>query len=109
MKQLLSLKEDRPTAVFVAGDEMAMWAENAILEADLKVPEDISVIGFDDIPLAGLARIPLTTMKQPLFELGRGGIGVLAKIIKKEIPMPLKKLLSTELVKRKSCCPPKRL
>lgn len=107
MKKLLSLKE-RPTAVFVAGDEMAMEAENAILEAGLNIPGDISLIGFDDIPLASISKVPLTTMRQPLFELGRQGVNCLAQILSGKLEEPVKKLLSAELVKRKSCTLPKK-
>lgn len=104
MRKLLSLKE-KPTAVFVAGDEMAIEAIDVTLDAGLKVPGDISIIGFDDIPLASLSRVPLTTMRQPLAELGRQGVELLVKILSGELKQPVKKVLKLELVERKSCAP----
>ena len=61
----------RPTAVFCSNDEMAIGAIRAAREAGLRVPADISVVGFDDIPFAGAYDPPLTTIRQPRREMGR--------------------------------------
>jgi len=61
----------RPTAIFCANDEMAMGCIHAIKSARLKVPEDVSVIGFDDIRYARICDPPLTTVFQPAEEIGR--------------------------------------
>jgi len=78
-KELLSRKE-RPTAIFIVSDTMAAGALNAIRESGFKVPEDISLIGFDDIPLAQMVRPALSTINQPAALIGR--LAVLS-IIKK--------------------------
>jgi LacI family transcriptional regulator len=70
MKQLLN-SSPRPTAVFAANDLMAIGAMNAIREVGLSIPEDISVVGFDDIPAARLISPPLTTITQFKQQLGQ--------------------------------------
>src|SRR5689334_5478381 len=69
MGRLLALGR-RPEAVFVASDTMAMGALRAITEAGLRVPADIAVVSFDDLPAAAYANPPLTTIRQPIAELG---------------------------------------
>jgi LacI family transcriptional regulator len=68
MKQFLALGRHRPTAVFVSSDIQAAGALNALSEAGLKCPEDLSIVGFDDIELA--SHLGLTTMRQPMYEMG---------------------------------------
>lgn len=62
--------EDRPTAIFAANDTLAVAALQAAAELGLSVPRDLSVIGFDDIPVAEFTTPPLTTIQQPLAEIG---------------------------------------
>jgi DNA-binding LacI/PurR family transcriptional regulator len=69
MRELLELSP-RPDAVFVASDLMAEGAMSVIRDAGLRIPEDIAVIGFDDIELAQFSQPPLTTVHQPVGELG---------------------------------------
>ena len=99
---LLGLK-DRPTALFVASDDMALETINIALAKGLRVPEDLSVVGFDDNLIAAHARVPLTTMRQPLSEMGRLGLEVLAKRMRGKKAPPTKLLLPAELVERQSC------
>jgi LacI family transcriptional regulator len=102
MKKLLSLKNP-PTAVFVAGDEMALGAMEATKEAGLKIPEDISFVGFDNIPQTNSPDVSLTTVEQPFPELAQCGIKHLIQIIKKKPRQPIKILLdNTKLIERKS-------
>lgn len=102
MKKLLSLGRP-PTAVFVAGDEMALGAMEATKEAGLKVPDGISFIGFDNIPEAGFPDASLTTIEQPFGELAGCGIKNLIQIIKKKPKQPIRILLgNTTLIKRSS-------
>jgi DNA-binding LacI/PurR family transcriptional regulator len=70
MRKLLELKS-RPTAVFAANDLMALGAMVAIREAKLRIPEDIALIGIDDIPAAKLVNPPLTTSSQAQENVGR--------------------------------------
>lgn len=99
---LLALK-DRPTAVFVGSDEMALEAINVALSKGVRVPEELSVVGFDDNPIAAYARIPLTTVRQPLSDMGRMGFEVLAQSMSGKKQTATKMLLPTELVERESC------
>jgi DNA-binding LacI/PurR family transcriptional regulator len=60
-----------PTALFVANDVAAMGAIAAVENANLRIPEDVSVIGYDGISIGGMRRLNLTTIAQPLADLGR--------------------------------------
>ena len=103
MEALLNLPQ-HPTAVFVASDEMAQEAMDVIVKRGLKVPDDISMIGFDDEPLAAKARIPLTTLQQPLFDMGKMAAELILDIIQKpDKTEETKILLPTKLIKRESC------
>lgn len=102
MRKLLSLSEP-PTAVFVAGDEMALGAMEATKEAGLEIPEDISFVGFDNIPQTNSPEVSLTTIEQPFPELAQRGIKHIIQIIKKKPKKPIKILLdNTKLIKRGS-------
>jgi LacI family repressor for deo operon, udp, cdd, tsx, nupC, and nupG len=83
MMKLLML-ENPPTAVFAANDEMAIGAVKAIKSKGLKVPEDISVVGFDDIKFASIFEPALTTVAQPTFEIGKQAMELLIKLINKD-------------------------
>lgn len=69
MREFILLGDRRPTAIFVSSDVQAAGALTALHEAGLRCPEDVAIIGFDDIELAG--HIGLSTMRQPLTEMGR--------------------------------------
>ena len=99
---LLAMK-DRPTAVFVASDEMALEAISVALAKGVRVPEELSVVGFDDNPIAAHARVPLTTIRQPLSEMGRAGLEVLLRQVQGKERRPVKLQLPTELIERQSC------
>jgi DNA-binding LacI/PurR family transcriptional regulator len=89
------------TAAFVASDSLAMGAMNAVRTSRLKVPDDISIVGFDDIPLAAHFDPPLTTVCVPAYNLGVMTGNVLLAQIKGE-PVPQRSLLGTELQVRQS-------
>ncbi|MNV13257.1 HTH-type transcriptional repressor CytR [compost metagenome] len=78
------LCETLPTALFVANDEMAFGAINAIREANLKVPEDISIISFDNIKFASIFSPSLTTISQPAFEIGTTAMKYMIQLMNKE-------------------------
>ena len=101
MKALLDL---RPllTAVFVASDVVAVGALLAIKQAGLRIPEDIALVGFDDIPLAEYFDPPLTTIRLPAYELGWAGGERLIRIIQGEGLTDLSLLLETKLITRQS-------
>jgi LacI family transcriptional regulator len=67
------------------------------------VPEDISIVGFDDNPLCAYSPVPLTTVWQPIAEMGRMGVEFLNLVIAGKKAYPVKILLKTKLIERKSC------
>jgi LacI family repressor for deo operon, udp, cdd, tsx, nupC, and nupG len=80
MQSLLSLR-DRPTAVFCANDEMAMGALRALYEAGMRVPDDCSIMGFDDIRFAEYAIPPLTTIAQPNVAIGEAAMNLMLECL----------------------------
>jgi DNA-binding LacI/PurR family transcriptional regulator len=102
MSSLLSLKP-RPTAVFVASDTVALGALQAIRQHGLRVPKDLALVGFDDIPLAEFVEPPLTTVHLPAFGLGWGAVDLLIRLIAGEEIRDPHIVLETELVARESC------
>jgi len=101
MKALLQVTP-RVTAVFVASDVVAMGAILAIKEAGLRIPQDIAVVGFDDIPLAEFYDPPLTTIHLPAFGLGWAGGERLIRIIQGEGLNDASLLLESKLITRQS-------
>ncbi len=98
-----TLLEQHPDAVFAASDMMAIGAMRAIHETGLRVPDDIAVVGFDDLPPAAHARPPLTTVHQPVQQFGRCVVKILLDIVENDVPEPCHNVLSTNLVIRDSC------
>jgi DNA-binding LacI/PurR family transcriptional regulator len=92
-----------PSAVFCSNDDMAIGAIKAIQEAGLKVPEDISVVGFDDTIRATMIYPSLTTIKQPLLTMGMTAANLVRRLIDGENVEPTNIVLDTELVIRDSC------
>jgi LacI family transcriptional regulator len=99
MKTLLALTEP-PTAVICCSDLSAIGALDAIHEAGLSVPEDISVIGFDDIEIASLVRPALTTVRQNMATIGRRSIELLDELINDDTLPPPEEIVPTQLVIR---------
>ncbi len=91
-----------PTAIFVASDVVAIGVMNMLHELGLEVPDDIALVGYDDIPIARYLTPPLTTIRLPAFELGKRSGEVLLSIIKSNSSAPQKILLGTELIIRES-------
>lgn len=82
--QLLDRGGDRPTAIFAASDEAAAGVVSAVIDRGLKVPEDMSVAGYADTAIASLIRPALTTVHQPLYDIGAVSIRSLVKMIEGE-------------------------
>lgn len=97
----------RPTAVFAASDVMAFELIDVARANNLSIPDDLSVIGFDDNPLNVNSSVRLTTVSQPLMEMGRLGVEHLQQVSNAEAPLPLKMMLPAKLVTRSSSgsCP----
>lgn len=95
-----------PSAIFAASDYAALGVLRCLNEHYLHVPNDMSLVGFDDIPLARLLQPPLTTIKQPIDRLGREGIDLLVEMITTgKTTRPLVQRFSVELVERGSVKP----
>ena len=101
---LLALPQP-PTAIFAANDEMAFGAIDAIHSKGLRVPEDISVVGFDDIGTSSHIHPPLTTMRQPLAELSASAVGELMALIEGHGVEARKLTLPLQLIVRQSTGP----
>ena len=97
---------DPPTAIFAANDNMAAGVLQVAHERGLKVPGDLSVVGFDDADLATILSPGLTTVRQPLAELGRTGVNLLTRMLQKQRVETLRVELATRLVVRESTGPP---
>ncbi|MDR3578064.1 MAG: LacI family DNA-binding transcriptional regulator [Anaerolineaceae bacterium] len=100
MQHLLKYK---PDAVFAASDMMAYGAMRALREANLRIPEDVAVVGFDDIPNSAKTIPTLTTVRQPVSGLGSKAADMLINIIETRPTSIQKIILDTELVVRESC------
>ncbi|MDJ0497920.1 MAG: LacI family DNA-binding transcriptional regulator [Acidimicrobiia bacterium] len=98
-----ALLEHRPDAVFAASDRMAAGALNEIRAAGLRVPEDIALAGFDDMPLAREMEPPLTTVRQRPERLGEAAVNLLLDLMADPNATPKRVMLPTELIVRASC------
>jgi LacI family transcriptional regulator len=93
----------QPDAVFVASDAMALGVLRALREAGRRVPEDVAVVSFDDMPFAVRTDPPLTTVRQPTERVGATAAEMLINLIEHPSPEPRRIVLPTELVIRDSC------
>ena len=93
---------DPPTAIFAGSDLQAMGVYKALHDHGLRVPDDMSVVGFDDVPLAGLLAPALTTVRQPLREMGALATRMLLRIVAGKTPESTRVELATSLVMRES-------
>jgi LacI family repressor for deo operon, udp, cdd, tsx, nupC, and nupG len=99
---------DAPTALFCFSDEMALGALHAIRACGLRCPEDVSVVGFDDIRYAAYSEPPLTTISQPSADIGREAVRLLLDILNGSASAPVAVTLPYALVLRDSTAPPQR-
>lgn len=102
MQELLR-RNVRIDGLFAANDVVALGAIQAIQEAGLRVPEDISVIGFDDLPMAKTSDPALTTINQPIAQKGETATSLLLDLIEDAVESPAHVTLSARLVVRDSC------
>lgn len=97
---------DRPTAVFASNDLQALGVCQAAREAGLRIPADLSVVGFDDLPIAALTDPPLTTVRQPLAEMAVAATELALALGRGEPTLQLGLELATTLTVRESTAPP---
>ena len=102
MKKLLKRTRDF-SALFAGNDTVAFGAMRALDEAGIRVPHDVAVVGFDDVPLAAYVNPPLTTLRTDPIEQGEGAVDLLMARINGEPFERLEESYATELVIRKSC------
>jgi LacI family transcriptional regulator len=103
----LLLRDEKPSAIIACNDLMALGTISAAQGLNLVVGRDIAVAGFDDIPLAAHAHPPLTTVRQPIYEIGRRICRMLIQQLRGEVVEEEALLLEPELVVRSSCGAPK--
>jgi len=101
MKKFIALGDDMPTAIFVASDIQAMGALTALTEAGLRCPEDVSIVGFDDIELA--AHLGLTTMRQPMYDMGVLAADILSERLRDPSQDIIHRMFVPRLMVRKTC------
>jgi LacI family transcriptional regulator, xylobiose transport system transcriptional regulator len=99
-------RPDRPTAIITGNDLQALGVYQAAREARLHIPEDLSVVGFDDLPVARWVGPPLTTVRQPLIEMAEAAAELVLELGRGEHPAQLRVEFATELIVRESTAPP---
>jgi len=105
MMQLLSLPA-RPTAVFCCNDDMAIGAMNACFDRGVSIPDDMSILGFDDIMFAQYTNPSLTTVRKPVSEISREGTLLLIHLLEHPDAPPVQRFTETGLIQRRSvACP----
>jgi LacI family transcriptional regulator len=97
-------KHSDVTAIFAANDVMAFGAVRAILDRGMRIPDDISLMGFDNIEFSSVMYPPLTTVHQPKYEMGRAAVEILLRLGRERSKqVPEQRVLGVELVERQSC------
>jgi LacI family transcriptional regulator len=109
-EQALSLlqKRDRPTAIFAANDLVALGILSAIKELGLSCPDDISIVGFDDLEMTAFTNPPLTTVSQPGYEMGALGASLLLERLTGKTTSPQNIVLKTKISMRGSVARPRK-
>lgn len=100
---LLDRPGERPEGVLFANDQMAVGALRALERRGVRVPEDIAVTGFDGIPLSRIVRPPLTTVRQPIRQLGEQAVELLVQRLGNSGSEPVSLMLPVSLIRRASC------
>jgi LacI family transcriptional regulator len=105
--ELLEL-DDPPTAIFAFNDNMAIGAMQTARARGVRVPDELSIVGFDDLEEAGIVTPALTTIRQPLAEMGRIAVSLLLRLLDNQPLEALHVELATRLIVRESTAPPLR-
>jgi len=96
----------RPTAIFCFNDVLAFAALKAASDCGVKVPERLSIVGFDDVAHSAVTNPPLTTVRQPLAWIGERAVEILIEIIENRLPRNYHEQVEPTLIVRKSTSPP---
>ncbi len=94
-----------PTGIFTANDAMAFGVIRAAMDFGVSIPDDLSLVGFDDVELAGRVHPPLTTMSQPKYQIGATALQMLLRRVSSGVKEPEHITFGVELVERQSCKP----
>lgn len=100
------IEQQEFTAIVAGNDQMALGAIRALREHGLRVPTDVSVVGFDDVPEAAFFSPPLTTIRQDFSELGRKGLAYLVELIQMPTALQEQQVIQPQLIVRESTAPP---
>ena len=100
-------RPDPPSAIITGNDLQALGVGRAAREERLHIPEDLSVVGFDDLPVARWVGPPLTTVRQPLIEMAEAAATLVLEMARGEEPAQMRVELTTELIIRESTAPPR--
>jgi LacI family transcriptional regulator len=100
---VLALLEQDVDAIFAASDMMALGVLRALSEKEVKVPDDVAVVGFDDMPFASHTKPALTTVHQPIAELGADAARTLIRLVERQLVEPYQAIFPAYLVVRESC------
>jgi len=103
-RRLLEL-EPRPTAIFAANDVTALETIAVARSLGIRVPDDLAVVGFDNVPESALGDPPLTTVEQPIQQMGREAVRMLLELIEDPTRTTTQVILPTRLIVRGSCAP----
>jgi LacI family transcriptional regulator len=101
-RAMLTLLASKPDAVFVASDTMAFGAMRAVLEQGLSIPDDVAVIGFDDLTASCHTSPTLTTVRQPIQSMGAMAADTIIELIHQPDASPIQRVIPTELIIRES-------
>jgi LacI family transcriptional regulator len=97
-------KHPKVTAIFAANDVMAFGAVRTVLERGMRIPDDLSLVGFDNIEFSSILYPPLTTVHQPKYEMGQAAVEILLRLARdKAGQMPEERRLGVQLIERQSC------
>ncbi|GAP12671.1 transcriptional regulator, LacI family [Longilinea arvoryzae] len=107
-RELLAV-EPRPTAIFCISDTLALGAITAVKEMGLRVPQDVTVIGFDDVEHTTMFHPYITTVAQPCYEMGKESARLLYALMMQEKQVPRQSILEHRLIVRESTSPPAEL
>jgi len=99
--KLLELKE-KPTAIFVTSDLVAISIQTELQKCGFNIPDDISVMGFDNLPISSMVNPALTTVAQPFLEMGEEAMKLLLALIEDQVSLERKILLNTQIIVRES-------
>lgn len=107
-RALLTMAPEPPTAIVASSDQMAFGAYEAVRQRGLRIPDDVSVVGFDDLPESRWSSPPLTTVRQPLAEMGALAARTVLRLAAGEDVDSPRVELATSLIERESSAPPAR-